>query len=101
MTEDNEESGEPKYVFIKLSNGENLICTTFYDINTVENLSHLQIIDPIQVFSFKMPHNGTIIEKYIMQSWTPFSSDNITKIPMNNVIFVGTLKEIFIDKYID
>jgi hypothetical protein len=92
---------EAKFIFIKLSNGDNLICTTLHDVSTIEKLKFLPIIDPIQIFSFKIPHNGVIIEKYIMQSWTPFSSDNTTKIPMSNVVFVGKLKEIFIDKYIE
>lgn len=92
---------EAKFIFIKLSNGDNLICTTLHDVSTIEKLKYLPIIDPIQIFSFKIPHNGVIIEKYIMQSWTPFSSDNTTKIPMHNVVFVGKLKEIFIDKYIE
>ena len=101
MTEKAQDNEEPKFIFVKLSNGDNLICTTFQNVETIEKLKFLPIIDPIQIYSFKIPQNGVIIEKYIMQSWTPFSSDNITKIPVNNVVFVGKLKEIFIDKYID
>lgn len=101
MTEQSQDNEEPKFIFLKLANGDNLICTTFQDVTTLEKLKFLPIIDPIQIFSFKIPQNGVIIEKYIMQSWTPFSSDNITNIPINSVVFVGKLKEIFIDKYID
>lgn len=89
------------FVFVKLANGENIICTTFSDIDKLDTLKFLEVIDPIQIFSFKIPQNGSIIEKYIMQSWTPFSSDSSSVVPINNVVFVGRLKDSFIEKYID
>jgi hypothetical protein len=67
----------------------------------MQKLKFLPIIDPIQIFSFKIPQNGAFIEKYIMQTWAPFSSDTSTTIAMNNVVFVGRLKEYFIEKYIE
>lgn len=101
MTENIEETSDARYVFVKLTNGENIMCTTFSDIKNIEGLKYLEVIDPIQIFSFKIPHNGNIIEKYIMQTWTPFSNATTSFIPVQNVIFIGDLKEFFIEKYIE
>lgn len=95
------EQVEAKFLFVKLTNGDNLMCTCYEDVTDIRKLKHLLIIDPIQIFSFKMPINGSIIEKYIMQAWTPFSSTNEVVIPIGNVVFVGDLKESFIEKYIE
>jgi hypothetical protein len=92
---------EQKYIFLKLTNGDSLMCMTDNDIDDLKKLKFLSITDPIQIFSFKMPHEGAVIEKYIMQAWTPFSSSNKMNIPINNIIFCGALKEFFIDKYME
>ena len=92
---------EQKYIFLKLTNGDSLMCMTDNDIDDLKKLKFLSITDPIQIFSFKMPHEGAVIEKYIMQAWTPFSSSTTMSIPINNVIFCGALKEFFIDKYME
>lgn len=96
-----QEEGDAQYVFVKLANGENIMCTTFSDLTKVQKLKFLEVIDPIQIFSFKIPHNGVIIEKFIFQAWAPFSKTTSTNIPMNNIVFVGELKEYFIERYID
>lgn len=101
MTEKTEETCDARYVFVKLTNGENIMCTTFSDFDELEKLKFLEVIDPIQIFSFKIPHNGNIIEKYIMQTWAPFSETTTSFIPIQNVVFIGDLKEFFIEKYID
>ena len=95
------EQVEAKFLFVKLTNGDSLMCTSYEDVTDIRKLKHLIITDPIQIFSFKMPVNGSIIEKYIMQAWTPFSSTNEVVIPISNIIFVGDLKEPFIEKYIE
>lgn len=92
---------DAQYVFVKLANGDNIMCTTFSDLTNVQKLKFLEVIDPIQIFSFKIPNNGVIIEKFIFQAWTPFSKATSTNIPMNNVVFVGELKEYFIERYIE
>lgn len=92
---------EQKFIFVKLVNGDNLMCMTESDIHDLKKLNYLAVSDPIQIFSFKMPYNGAIIEKYIMQAWTPFSSSTAMSIPMNNIVFVGELKQHFIDKYME
>lgn len=101
MTEKETDTVDARYVFVKLTNGDNIMCTTFSNIDKLEKLKFLEVIDPIQIFSFKIPHNGNIIEKYIMQSWAPFSSATTSFIPVTNVVFVGDLKEFFIERYID
>jgi hypothetical protein len=92
---------QQKYIFLKLTNGDSLMCMTDNDIDDLKKLKFLSISDPIQIFSFKMPHEGSIIEKYIMQAWTPFSSANKMSIPISNIVFCGALKEFFIDKYME
>ena len=99
--DDNTDNNDANFVFVKLANGDNIMCTTFSNIDKPENLKHLDVVDPIQIFSFKIPHNGVFIEKYIMQSWVPFSSTVSTMIPMSNVVFVGRLKDMFIEKYME
>lgn len=101
MDEQTQDNEEVKYVFVKLANGDNIMCTTFCNINEMQTLQFLEVIDPLQVFSFRLPHNGVIIEKFIIQTWAPFSSASTTMIPINNVVFVGKLKEYFIERYVD
>lgn len=101
MTDTTEQSANARYIFVKLTNGENIMCTTFSNIDKLEKLKFLEVIDPIQIFSFKIPHNGNIIEKYIMQNWAPFSTTTTSTIPISNIVFAGDLKELFIEKYID
>ena len=101
MDEQSQSEGDAHYVFVKLANGDNLMCTTFSDITKIQNLQFLEVIDPIQIFSFRLPHNGTIIEKFIIQAWAPFSSASKTMIPINNIVFLGHLKEYFIERYVD
>lgn len=101
MDEQKETESDAYYVFVKLANGDNIMCTTFSDITKVNKLKFLEVIDPIQVFSFRMPHNGSIIEKFIIQAWAPFSSTSSTMIPINNIVFVGQLKDFFVERYVD
>lgn len=101
MDEQTQDTSDANYVFVKLANGDNIMCTTFSDITKLQKIKFLEVIDPIQIFSFKIPHNGTIIEKFIIQSWAPFSKTSSTMIPINNVVFVGHLKDFFIERYID
>ena len=101
MDEQTQNNGDAQYVFVKLANGDNIMCTTFCDISKMQNFQFLEVIDPIQVFSFRLPHNGAIIEKFIIQAWAPFSSASTTMIPINNIVFLGQLKEYFIERYID
>lgn len=101
MDENTPETGDARYVFVKLTNGDSIMCTTFENIDKLQNVTFLEVIDPVQIFSFKIPQNGSILEKYIMQSWAPFSSSTTSFIPINNIVFVGDLKEFFIERYID
>lgn len=89
------------FIFLKLVNGDNLMCSTKTPIDGIEKQKQLTVLDPIQIFSFKLPVNGAIIEKYILQAWTPFSTANKAVIPMNTVVFVGQLKDYFIEKYME
>lgn len=101
MTQDNTSGEDTKFVFLKLTNGDNIMCTTLDNIDDISSARVLQILDPIQVFSFKIPYKGVFIEKYIMQAWTPFSSATFANIPMNNIVFVGELKPFFVEKYLE
>lgn len=96
---DEESSSEKlEFLYVKLTNGENILCCTRMgqEIGT-----YLEVVDPIQIVSFKMPFQGSILEKYIMQKWIPFCDANIVQIPVTSILFVGPLSQTFAERYLE
>jgi hypothetical protein len=92
------------YVFLKLINGENIICTTFeeQEFDEDEPQITLPVIHPVQIFSLKIPAGEAIVEKFMMQPWIPFCDNNeIFEVPFSSIVFIGKLSENFIQKYKD
>lgn len=100
MTPEQEEQDDLRYIYVKLNNGDNILCATTEQIDNLEG-DFLRVVDPIQIMSMKVPYKGMIVEKFMMQSWVPFSEADVVNIPLQHVIFIGDLKEPFITKYIE
>ena len=99
-----DDSGTPqeealRYVYIKLCNGDNLMCCTTDMIDDMSEATHLQVVDPLQILSLKMPYQGTIVEKYMFQSWIPFSESNVVNLSLCDILYIGDLKPQYIDQY--
>jgi len=90
---------EIEFLFVKLVNGENLLCASKKITKT--DYPFLEAIEPIEVVSFKMPINGVIMERYIMQKWIPFCDANIIQIPHKNILFIGELSNMFKERYLE
>lgn len=90
-----------QYVYVKLINGDNILCATSEVIDDISEVGFLQVIDPIQIYSVKVPFKGLLVEKFMMQSWLPFSDTDVVNIPLQQVIFIGNLKEPFLSKYVE
>lgn len=95
---------EFSYVFLKLINGENIICATFEDQEFDDEEETMQItlpvIRPVQVISLNIPVGEYIVEKFMMQPWIPFcDNDEIFEIPFSSIVFIGKVSDIFVERY--
>ena len=95
---------EFSYIFLKLINGENIICATFeeQEFETDEDAVQvtLPVIRPVQVISVKILVGESIVEKFMMQPWIPFCDDDeIFEIPFTSIVFIGKVSDLFIERY--
>lgn len=95
---------EFSYVFVKLINGENIICATFEEQEFDDDEETMQItlpvIRPVQVISTRIPVGESIVEKFMMQPWIPFcDNDEIFEIPFSSIVFIGKVSDLFVERY--
>jgi len=90
-----------RYVYIKLCNGDSLMCCTTDMIDDMSEMEYLQVVDPLQVLSLRMPYKGTIVEKYMFQSWIPFSESNVVNLALSDILYIGDLKPQYVEQYVE
>lgn len=90
-----------RYVYIKLCNGESLMCCTTDMIDDTSEMKYLQVIDPLLVLSLRMPYKGAIVEKYVFQSWIPFSESNVVNLSLSDILYIGDLKPQYVEQYVE
>jgi len=84
--------------FLKLNNGENIICATDIEKDYFDNKS-IHVIDPVIVHSIRIPRMGMIVETFIMKYWIPFSKDNVAEIQTSSISAIFDPDEKFIEQY--
>tara|TARA_R110000868_G_scaffold229249_3_gene482272 strand:- start:101 stop:571 length:471 start_codon:yes stop_codon:yes gene_type:complete len=100
-TVDEKKEENLRYVYIKLCNGDSLMCCTTDMIDDMSEMTHIQVIDPLQVLSLRMPYKGTIVEKYMFQSWIPFSESNVVNLAIDDILYIGDLKPQYVEQYVE
>ena len=79
--------------FLKLTSGENLIVSTEDECMDLADKKYIEVSEPVEIHSMKMPYAGGVIESYIMQPWLKMSAKEILRIPARNVVIVTNVLE--------
>jgi hypothetical protein len=79
--------------FLKLTSGENLIVSTEDECMDLADKKYIEVTEPVEIHSMKMPYAGGIIESYIMQPWLKMSAKEVLRIPARNVVIVTNVLE--------
>ena len=79
--------------FLKLTSGENLIVSTEDECNELADKKYIEVSEPVEIHSMKMPYAGGIIESYIMQPWLKMSAKEVLKIPARNIVIATNVLE--------
>lgn len=79
--------------FLKLISGENLIVSTEDECMDLADKKYIEVSEPVEIHSMKMPYAGGVIESYIMQPWLKMSAKEVLRIPARNVVIVTNVLE--------
>ena len=79
--------------FLKLTSGENLIVSTEDECMDRVDKKYIEVSEPVEIHSMKMPYAGGIIESYIMQPWLKMSAKEVLRIPARNVVIATNVLE--------
>jgi hypothetical protein len=79
--------------FLKLTSGENLIVSTEDECMDLVDKKYIEVTEPVEIHSMKMPYAGGVIESYIMQPWLKMSAKEVLRIPARNVVIVTNVLE--------
>ena len=79
--------------FLKLTSGENLIVSTEDDCIELVDKKYVEVSEPVEIHSMKMPYAGGIIESYVMQPWLKMSAKEVLRIPAHNILVATNVME--------
>ena len=79
--------------FLKLTSGENLIVSTEDECMDLADKKYIEVSEPVEIQSMKMPYAGGVIESYVMQPWLKMSAKEVLRIPARNVVIVTNVLE--------
>ena len=79
--------------FLKLTSGENLIVSTEDECIDMADKKYIEVSEPVEIHSMKMPYAGGVIESYMMQPWLKMSAKEVLRIPARNVVVVTNVLE--------
>ena len=79
--------------FLKLTSGENLIVSTEDECIDLADKKYIEVSEPVEIHSMKMPYAGGVIESYMMQPWLKMSAKEVLRIPARNVVIVTNVLE--------
>ena len=79
--------------FLKLTSGENLIVSTEDECIDLADKKYIEVSEPVEIHSMKMPYAGGIIESYMMQPWLKMSAKEVLRIPARNVVIATNVLE--------
>ena len=79
--------------FLKLTSGENLIVSTEDECIDLTDKKYIEVSEPVEIHSMKMPYAGGVIESYMMQPWLKMSAKEVLRIPARNVVIVTNVLE--------
>jgi hypothetical protein len=54
---------------------------------------YIEVSEPVEIHSMKMPYAGGVIESYMMQPWLKMSAKEVLRIPARNVVIATNVLE--------
>ena len=88
------------YKYLKLTNGDNIICKTTKDYKSITRSKSLTVKQPVVLSQIRMPRNNVLIESYIMYPLFSFSGEEVYTIPTSQIVLVINIKENLKNNYL-
>jgi len=89
------------YKYLKLTNGDNIICTTDNDCTKLRDNNTICIVDPVILTPIRYPRGMSIVEGYVFQPWIRFSTETVFEIPINTIIVSSDIEEELREGYLN
>lgn len=88
------------YKLLKLTNGDNVVCTTDDNCANLKSKDSIYICDPVVVNPVRMPMGLKIVETFVMTPWINYAKENIFEIPTNHIILATDVNDKFKESYV-
>lgn len=88
------------YKYLKLSSGDNIICTTTDDCEDIYDRKSIKITQPVILSAMRMPSSRGIVESYIMYPLFSFTEEETYTIPTSQIVLVISIKESLKNNYL-
>lgn len=81
------------FKYLKLVNGDNIICKTTDDCKTLTGKKLLCVKDPVILHQLRLPKNDILVESYIMYPLFSFAEENVYEIPVSQIVVATNIRE--------
>ena len=88
------------YKFIKLNNGDDIICTMDTDITKLKQNDKLFVVDPVLVVRMRYPRGMSMVEGYVFQPWVSYAAQSVFEIPAWSIVTSADLEDKIKNTYI-
>jgi hypothetical protein len=89
------------YKLLKLSSGDNVICSTEDNCENFVDRGMLSITNPVVLNVLRMPKGRNLVESYVLIPWFSFASNNVYEISTDQIITAIDIKETLVKNYLD
>jgi len=89
------------YKFLKLTNGDDIICTTDNDCSKLRQTDTLSVVDPVILTPVRYPKGTSIVEGYVFRQWIKFVTETVFEIPVSTIIVASDVEARLKDSYIE
>jgi len=87
------------YKLIKLSSGDNIICTTEDDCKDFIKKKIISVHNPVVINTIRVPRGTSILESYILIPWFNFSDSEIYEISTQQIVTTSNIKDGLVKNY--
>ena len=88
------------YKYLKLSSGDNIICTTTDNCEDIYDRKSIKVTQPVILSAIRMPSSRGIVESYIMYPLFTFTEEEEYIIPTSQIVLAINIKENLKNNYL-
>lgn len=88
------------YKFLKLTNGDDIICTLDTDTTKLKQNEKLFVVDPVLVVRMRYPRGMSMVEGYVFQPWVSYAAQSVFEIPAWSIVTSADLEDKIKNTYI-